>query len=231
MAIESLFTLLKNLFIFSSYVVEKSSFPMPLTKEKEKYYLDKAENGDEEAKEILIKHNLRLVAHVAKKYANFGDNDELISVGSIGLIKAVSTYRQNKGTGLATYASKCIENEILMTLRATKKHKNNISLHEPIGIDKDGNELTVIDMIADDRDVIEDVERDILMERLRHITKECLDDREYEIIKHRYGLEGNVALTQREIAKIFDISRSYISRIEKKALEKIRVHVSKEELT
>lgn len=231
MAIESLFTLLKNLFIFSSYVVEKSSFPMPLTKEKEKYYLDKAENGDEEAKEILIKHNLRLVAHVAKKYANFGDNDELISVGSIGLIKAVSTYRQNKGTGLATYASRCIENEILMTLRATKKHKNNISLHEPIGIDKDGNELTVIDMIADDRDVIEDVERDILMERLRHITKECLDDREYEIIKHRYGLEGNVALTQREIAKIFDISRSYISRIEKKALEKIRVHVSKEELT
>ena len=231
MAIESLFTLLKNLFIFSSYVVEKSSFPMPLTKEKEKYYLDKAENGDEEAKEILIKHNLRLVAHVAKKYANFGDNDELISVGSIGLIKAVSTYRQNKGTGLATYASRCIENEILMTLRATKKHKNNISLHEPIGIDKDGNELTVIDMIADDRDVIEDVERDILMETLRHITKECLDDREYEIIKHRYGLEGNVALTQREIAKIFDISRSYISRIEKKALEKIRVHVSREELT
>ena len=231
MAIESLFTLLKNLFIFSSYVVEKSSFPMPLTKEKEKYYLDKAENGDEEAKEILIKHNLRLVAHVAKKYANFGDNDELISVGSLGLIKAVSTYRQNKGTGLATYASRCIENEILMTLRATKKHKNNISLHEPIGIDKDGNELTVIDMIADDRDVIEDVERDILMERLRHITKECLDDREYEIIKHRYGLEGNVALTQREIAKIFDISRSYISRIEKKALEKIRVHVSREELT
>lgn len=231
MAIESLFTLLKNLFIFSSYVVEKSSFPMPLTKEKEKYYLDKVEDGDEEAKEILIKHNLRLVAHVAKKYANFGDNDELISVGSIGLIKAVSTYRQNKGTGLATYASRCIENEILMTLRATKKHKNNISLHEPIGIDKDGNELTVIDMIADDRDVIEDVERDILMERLRHITKECLDDREYEIIKHRYGLEGNIALTQREIAKIFDISRSYISRIEKKALEKIRVHVSREELT
>ena len=136
MAIESLFTLLKNLFIFSSYVVEKSSFPMPLTKEKEKYYLDKVEDGDEEAKEILIKHNLRLVAHVAKKYANFGDNDELISVGSIGLIKAVSTYRQNKGTGLATYASRCIENEILMTLRATKKHKNNISLHEPIGIDK-----------------------------------------------------------------------------------------------
>jgi RNA polymerase sporulation-specific sigma factor len=222
---------LKNLFIFSSYVVEKSSFAMPLTKEKEKYYLDKAENGDEEAKEILIKHNLRLVAHVAKKYANFGDNDELISVGSIGLIKAVTTYRQNKGTGLATYASRCIENEILMTLRATKKHKNNISLHEPIGVDKDGNELSVIDMIADDRDVIEEVERDILMDRLRVITKECLDEREYEIIKFRYGLEGNSALTQREIADMFDISRSYISRIEKKALEKIRNHVTKEDLS
>ena len=231
MAIEALVTLLKNLFIFSSYVVEKSSFPMPLTKEKEKYYLDKAENGDEEAKEILIKHNLRLVAHVAKKYANFGDNDELISVGSIGLIKAVTTYRQNKGTGLATYASRCIENEILMTLRATKKHKNNISLHEPIGVDKDGNELSVIDMIADDRDVIEEVERDILMDRLRVITKECLDEREYEIIKFRYGLEGNSALTQREIADMFDISRSYISRIEKKALEKIRNNVTKEDLS
>ena len=230
MAIESWFKLLKNLFIFSSYVVEKSSFPMPLTKEKEKYYLDRAEKGDEEAKEILIKHNLRLVVHVAKKYANFGDNDELISVGSIGLIKAVSTYRQGKGTGLATYASRCIENEILMTLRSSKKHRNNLSLHEPIGIDKDGNELSVIDMIADDKDVIEEVERDILMERLCAITKDCLDRREYEIIKYRYGLEGNVALTQREIAQMFNISRSYISRIEKKALEKIRGHVSKEDL-
>ncbi|MBR7163158.1 MAG: RNA polymerase sporulation sigma factor SigK [Clostridia bacterium] len=230
MALESLFAFFKNLFIFSSYVAEKSSFSMPLTKEKEKYYLDKAEAGDEGAKEILIKHNLRLVAHVAKKYANYGDNDELISVGSIGLIKAVSTYRQNKGTGLATYASRCIENEILMTLRATKKHKNNVSLYEPIGVDKDGNELSVIDMIADDKDVIEEVERDILMERLRDITKDCLDNREYEIIKYRYGLEGNVALTQREIAHMFNISRSYISRIEKKALEKIRSHVSKEEL-
>ena len=167
---------------------------------------------------------------MAKKYANFGDNDELISVGSIGLIKAVSTYRQNKGTGLATYASRCIENEILMTLRATKKHKNNISLHEPIGVDKDGNELSVIDMIADDRDVIEEVERGILMERLRDITKACLDKREYEIIKYRYGLDGNAQLTQREIAQMFDISRSYISRIEKKALEKIKMHVSKEDL-
>ncbi|MBQ9107619.1 MAG: RNA polymerase sporulation sigma factor SigK [Clostridia bacterium] len=230
MAIESLFALLKNLFIYSSYVSEKSSFPMPLSKEKEKFYLDKAESGDKEAKDILIKHNLRLVAHVAKKYANYGDNDELISVGSIGLIKAVSTYNQGKGTGLATYASRCIENEILMMLRASKKHKNNVSLSEPIGVDKEGNELTVIDMIADDKDVIDDVERDILMERLVEVTKECLDKREYDIIKHRYGLDGNGALTQREVANMFGISRSYISRIEKKALEKIREHVSREDL-
>ena len=230
MAIESLFALLKNLFIYSSYVSEKSSFPMPLSKEKEKFYLDKAESGDKEAKDILIKHNLRLVAHVAKKYANYGDNDELISVGSIGLIKAVSTYNQGKGTGLATYASRCIENEILMMLRASKKHKNNVSLSEPIGVDKEGNELTVIDMIADDKDVIDDVERDILMERLVEVTKECLDKREYDIIKHRYGLDGNGALTQREVANMFGISRSYISRIEKKALEKIRDHVSREDL-
>ena len=230
MAIESLFALLKNLFIYSSYVSEKSSFPMPLSKEKEKFYLDKAESGDKEAKDILIKHNLRLVAHVAKKYANYGDNDELISVGSIGLIKAVSTYNQGKGTGLVTYASRCIENEILMMLRASKKHKNNVSLSEPIGVDKEGNELTVIDMIADDKDVIDDVERDILMERLVEVTKECLDKREYDIIKHRYGLDGNGALTQREVANMFGISRSYISRIEKKALEKIREHVSREDL-
>ncbi|MBR2334030.1 MAG: RNA polymerase sporulation sigma factor SigK [Clostridia bacterium] len=230
MAIESLFALLKNLFIYSSYVSEKSSFPMPLSKEKEKFYLDKAESGDKEAKDILIKHNLRLVAHVAKKYANYGDNDELISVGSIGLIKAVSTYNQGKGTGLATYASRCIENEILMMLRASKKYKNNVSLSEPIGVDKEGNELTVIDMIADDKDVIDDVERDILMERLVEVTKECLDKREYDIIKHRYGLDGNGALTQREVANMFGISRSYISRIEKKALEKIREHVSREDL-
>ena len=230
MAIESLFALLKNLFIYSSYVSEKSSFPMPLSKEKEKFYLDKAESGDKEAKDILIKHNLRLVAHVAKKYANYGDNDELISVGSIGLIKAVSTYNQGKGTGLATYASRCIENEKLMMLRASKKHKNNVSLSEPIGVDKEGNELTVIDMIADDKDVIDDVERDILMERLVEVTKECLDKREYDIIKHRYGLDGNGALTQREVANMFDISRSYISRIEKKAIEKIREHVSREDV-
>ncbi len=230
MALDSLLSLLKNLIIFSSYVTEKSSFPKPLSKEKEKEYLDLAKGGDENAKEILVKHNLRLVAHIAKKYTNYGDNDELISIGSIGLIKAIESFKPDKGTQLATYASRCIENEILMTMRATKRHRQNVSLNDPIGVDKDGNELTIIDMLADNSSVIEEVENNILMERLLKITKDVLDKREYQIVRMRYGLENSPALTQREVAKILDISRSYVSRIEKRALEKIRECVDKEDL-
>lgn len=230
MALESLLALLKNLIIFSSYVTEKSSFPKPLSKEKEKEYLEKSAQGDKEAKEILVKHNLRLVAHIAKKYSNYGDNDELISIGSIGLIKAIESFKPDKGTQLATYASRCIENEILMTMRTSKKHRSNVSLNEPIGIDKDGNELVIMDMLCDDCSVIEDVENSIMMEKLLRITKAVLDEREYEIIRLRYGLGGCGALTQREVAKKFDISRSYVSRIEKKALEKIKRSVNKEDL-
>lgn len=230
MAIDSLFMLLKNLIIFSSYVTEKSSFPKPLSKEKETEYVLRAEKGDKEAKEILIKHNLRLVAHIAKKYGNFGDNDELISVGSIGLIKAIESFNHEKGTQLATYASRCIENEILMAMRVTKKHRSNMSLSEPVGVDRDGNELTLMDMLAETGSVIEDVESNILMEKIMQITKNILTDREYEIIKLRYGLGGVGALTQREVATKFGISRSYVSRIEKHALEKIREMVTKEEI-
>ena len=230
MALESLLALLKNLIIFSSYVTEKSSFPKPLSKEKEKEYLEKSVQGDKEAKEILVKHNLRLVAHIAKKYSNYGDNDELISIGSIGLIKAIESFKPDKGTQLATYASRCIENEILMTMRTSKKHRSNVSLNEPIGVDKDGNELVIMDMLCDDCSVIEDVENSIMMEKLLRITKAVLDEREYEIIRLRYGLGGCGALTQREVAKKFDISRSYVSRIEKKALEKIKRSVNKEDL-
>lgn len=231
MALENLLTLLKNLIIFSSYMTEKSSFPKPLSKEKEQEYLVLSAKGDKDAKEILVKHNLRLVAHIAKKYANYGDNDELISIGSIGLIKAVESFKSDKGTSLATYASRCIENEILMTMRATKKHRSNVSLNEPIGVDKDGNELVIMDMLESDQNVIEDVENSIMMEKLTAITKSVLDKREYEIIKMRYGLENTGALTQREVAKKFNISRSYVSRIEKKALEKIKKSVNKEDLT
>ena len=231
MALENLLTLLKNLIIFSSYMTEKSSFPKPLSKEKEQEYLVLSAEGDKDAKEILVKHNLRLVAHIAKKYANYGDNDELISIGSIGLIKAVESFKSDKGTSLATYASRCIENEILMTMRTTKKHRSNVSLNEPIGVDKDGNELVIMDMLESDQNVIEDVENSIMMEKLTAITKSVLDKREYEIIKMRYGLENTGALTQREVAKKFNISRSYVSRIEKKALEKIKKSVNKEDLT
>lgn len=230
MALESLLALLKNLVIFSSYVSEKSSFPKPLSKEKEKEYLDKCALGDEEAKEILVKHNLRLVAHIAKKYSNYGDNDELISIGSIGLIKAIESFNHEKGTALATYASRCIENEILMTMRTSKKHRSNVSLNEPIGVDKDGNELVIMDMLCDDHSVIEDVENNIMMEKLLNITRSVLTDREFEIVRYRYGLGGYPALTQREVAKKFDISRSYVSRIKKKALEKIKQSVNKEDL-
>ena len=229
MALESLFLLLKNLVIFSSYVTEKSSFPKPLSKEKEEEYVRLAEQGDKEAKEILIKHNLRLVAHIAKKYANYGDNDELISVGSIGLIKAVDSFKTGRGTQLATYASRCIENEILMTLRVTKKHRQSVSLSDPIGVDKDGNELTIMDMLSEGGSVIEDVESNILMEKLGEITSQCLTDREYEIVKMRYGLGGVPALTQREVATKFGISRSYVSRIEKHALAKIKERLVEEE--
>lgn len=231
MALENLLTLLKNLIIFSSYMTEKSSFPKPLSKENEQEYLVLSAKGDKDAKEILVKHNLRLVAHIAKKYANYGDNDELISIGSIGLIKAVESFKSDKGTSLATYASRCIENEILMTMRTTKKHRSNVSLNEPIGVDKDGNELVIMDMLESDQNVIEDVENSIMMEKLTAITKSVLDKREYEIIKMRYGLENTGALTQREVAKKFNISRSYVSRIEKKALEKIKKSVNKEDLT
>lgn len=211
-------------------MTEKSSFPKPLSKEKEQEYLLLSEKGDKEAKEILVKHNLRLVAHIAKKYANYGDNDELISIGSIGLIKAIESFKSDKGTSLATYASRCIENEILMTMRTSKKHRSNVSLNEPIGVDKDGNELVIMDMLESDQNVIEDVENSIMMEKLSAITKSVLDEREYQIIKLRYGLENTGALTQREVAKKFNISRSYVSRIEKKALEKIKKSVNKDDL-
>ncbi len=229
MAIESILLLLRNLLIFSSYVSEKSSFPKPLSKDKELEYILKASTGDKNAKEILIKHNLRLVAHIAKKYANYGDNDELISIGSIGLIKAIDTFNADKGTQLATYASRCIENEILMTMRLSKKYRNNVSLNDSVGVDRDGNELNLIDMLAENGSVIEDVENNILMENMLALTKLVLTEREYNIIKLRYGLGETAALTQREVAKLFGISRSYISRIEKKALEKIKQNINLED--
>ena len=206
-------------------------FPKPLSAEDEAKYLTAfKEKGDQKAKEMLIKHNLRLVAHIAKKYQGAEDTDDLISVGSIGLIKAINTYTPNKGTQLATYTARCIENEILMLLRANKKHKNNVSLYDTIGQDKDGNELNVIDLLSEQEDgVLIKVENRLLRQKFLSVMKECLDPREFKIICLRYGLKGGRPLAQREVASLLKISRSYISRIEKKAIEKLREEIKRRE--
>lgn len=226
MVFEGFYALIKGIMFFASYVDSKNSFSHPLTSEKEKEYLLKSQQGDIEARDMLIEHNMRLVAHIAKKYANYPDADELLSVGSIGLIKAIKTYQDGKGTQLSTYAARCIENEMLMTLRANKKNKTNLSLYEPVGTDKEGNEITLMDLMSVDDDLlVESVENKILREKMMLLIKKALDIREFEIIKMRYGLDDGVIVPQREVAKFFGISRSYISRIEKKSIEKLREHI------
>lgn len=223
MLLGGIFALLSNLLFFSGYVKNKNCFPKPLSPEKERELLNKIAEGDREARDELIKHNMRLVVHIVKKYSNYGDNDELISVGSIGLIKAVNSYHEGKGTQFATYASKCIENEILMVIRAGKKYRNTKSLYEPVSYDKDGNEVTLIDLIGlDEESVISKVESRIVQEKLIEIAKKVLDEREYEIVMLRYGINADKAYTQNEVAEKYGISRSYVSRIEKKALFKLR---------
>ena len=204
-------------------------FPKPLSQEEEKECLERyRKSGDLSAKEKLIKHNLRLVAHVVKKYQGAYDNDDLISTGTIGLIKAINTYNPDKNTLLATYTAKCIENEILMLLRANKKRLKDVSLSDSVGTDKDGNELTLMDLIPDDKEpLVEQVEIKTQNKKFLLIVKRCLTQREYVVIKLRYGLEGVTPLPQREVAKLLKISRSYISRIEKKSIEKIREEIKK----
>ena len=226
MFLTGIFALLSNLLFFSGYVKNKNCFPKPLSPEKEKELLDKIAEGDKSARDDLIRHNMRLVVHIVKKYTNYGDNDELISVGSIGLIKAVNSYHEGKGTQFATYASRCIENEILMVIRANKKYKNTKSLYEPVSFDKDGNEVALIDLIGQDEEsVITKVESKIVQERLLKVAKKVLDEREYEIIMLRYGINRDKAYTQNEVADKYEISRSYVSRIEKKALFKLKMFI------
>ena len=215
--------LFSKIFFFTGMVQGKGTFPKPLSAEDEKKYLALARQGNREAKEILIRHNMRLVAHVVKKYTGAAETDDLISVGSIGLIKAINTYQEGKGTALATYTARCIENEILMLLRSGKKHKNNVSLTDPVGTDKDGNELTLMDLLSEKEDsVFAQVEKNIQREKFVAVLKEFLNDREFTILAMRYGLLDGAALPQREVAKQLGISRSYISRIEKRAIEKAR---------
>lgn len=222
--------LFSKIFFFTGLVQNKGTFPKPLSAQDEKKYLALARAGDKEAKEILIKHNMRLVAHVVKKYAGAAETDDLISVGSIGLIKAINTFQEGKGTVLATYTARCIENEILMLLRSGKKHKNNVSITDPVGTDKDGNELTLMDLLSEKEDsVFSQVEKSIQREKFIAVLKKFLTEREFTIISLRYGLEDGTALPQREVAKKLGISRSYISRIEKRAIEKARENLNKDD--
>ena len=222
--------LVGKIFFLTGVVQNKGTFPKPLSPEDEKKYLALARSGDENAKNILISHNMRLVAHVVKKYTGAAETDDLLSVGSIGLIKAINTFQDGKGTQLATYTARCIENEILMMLRSGKKHKNVVSLSDPVGVDKDGNELTVIDLLAEKEDsVFSQVEKSILREKFVARLKTFLTAREFNILSTRYGLEDGVAMPQREVAKKLGISRSYISRIEKRAIEKARENLSKDD--
>ncbi len=232
MIIESFITFMNKIMLFSSYVDNVSHFPKPLSPEEEKIQIEKFRNGDEEAKRILISHNLRLVAHIVKKYSNSTkDADDLISVGAIGLIKAINSYSSAKGTQLSTYAARCIENEILMLFRAQKKHQSTVSLEETLGADTDSGEVSLSDVVADvEPDVMEQVESNILTEKLINIIKNSLTSREYKILVMRYGIGGTVAYTQKEVAKKLGISRSYISRLEKKALEIIKTKVTEQKL-
>lgn len=211
------------IYYFALHVKGAGAFPPPLSAEREAELLEKSRNGDDGARNELIEHNLRLVAHIVKKYYNTGaDQDDMISIGTIGLIKAVSTFNTDKGIHLATYASRCIENEILMFFRNQKKTAQDVFISDPIDTDKDGNTLTLIDVIADKSDIADEIDTKIKVEKLRVILPICLTERERLIIEMRYGLCGREELTQREIAKKLNISRSYVSRIEKSALEKLR---------
>ena len=200
------------------------TFPKPLTAEEERLYLKRYEEGDQEARKVLIERNLRLVAHVAKKYQGSDeDSDDLISIGTIGLIKAVATFDNSKNNRLATYAARCIDNERLMMLRMRKKTSREVSLYEPIGMDKEGNEINLLDIIEGENvDVPEIMDLEADTRRLYQILHKVLSEREQEVLRLRYGLFGEEEKTQREIAQRLNISRSYVSRIEKTALKKLK---------
>ena len=222
MIYESFAKFMGQICCFTSFVSSIQGFPKPLSKEDEIKWIEKLENGNSEAREVLINHNLRLVAHIVKKYQNQNDDKEdLISIGTIGLIKAIDSYSPDKGTKLATYAARCIDNEILMLFRSSKKSRNDVSLYDPIGFDKEGNEICLIDVVKDNGMSINDVV--IQQMDLEKIEKNLdqLTERERDIIVRRFGLGHHQEETQQEIANSYGISRSYVSRIEKRALLKL----------
>ncbi len=218
-----LFQIISNIYYFALHVTTQGSFPPPLSAQKEEKLLEESSKGNLDARNKLIEHNLRLVAHIVKKYyAPDCDPDDLISIGTVGLIKAVSTFKATKGIRLATYASRCIENELLMHFRSKKKTAQDVYISDPIDTDKDGNTLTLMDIIADNNDISEALDTKMKLEKLKVYIYSALDERELNIIEMRYGIGGKGELTQREIAKKLGISRSYVSRIETAALKKLK---------
>ncbi len=229
MFFEGLMYLIGKLMFFTGAVIGgNGSFPKPLSREEEAECIRKMREGDKSAKDKLVNHNMRLVAHIVKKYNGSAETDDLISVGSIGLIKAINTFEPSKGSQLATYTARCIENEILMLLRANKKYKNDVSIYDTVGADKDGNELTLIDLLYEKEDVVfASVDKSLEREKFIEQLEKLLTKREFTVICLRYGLKCERSYAQREVAKFLKISRSYISRIEKKAIEKLKDAVKK----
>ncbi len=208
---------------FALHLTASGSFPRPLTAAQERECLQKIKEGDQQARDYFIEHNLRLVAHIIKKYyASYKEQEDLISIGTIGLIKAVGTFDSNKGIRFATYASRCIENEILMHFRGRKKYAQDLYIQDPIDVDTEGNALTLMDIMAQDGDILEDVDRKLKSDRLHSYINQALDAREQQVIRLRYGLDGKAPMAQREVAALLGISRSYVSRIEKKAVGILR---------
>ena len=217
-----LYSIISGIFYLALHPTNTGSFPPPLSKEVEEELIEKMQTGDKAARDKLIEHNLRLVAHVVKKYyTERVDQDDLISIGTIGLIKGVSTFKPNKGIKLATYAARCVENEILMHFRSLKKTAQDISINDPIETDKEGNDLSLIDVIADEANIFDKIDLRIKTENLKKFIDEVLTPREKIIISLRFGLISGKENTQREVAQKLKISRSYVSRIEKKALKKL----------
>ena len=221
---ELLAFLASHLLYFALHLEKSSTFPKPLSAVQEQEYFQRLEQGDEKAREKLIEHNLRLAAHIARKYTVPGyDADDLISIGTVGLIKGVGTFKPGTGTQLSTYCARCIENEILMCLRASQKRKGDVSLQEPIGTDGEGNEITLIDVLGTDPEAVHgEVERRVSLQSIRELAEHGLKGREATVIRMRYGLMDGKAYAQQEVAERLGISRSYISRIEKKALERLK---------
>lgn len=218
--------LVRGLLFLTGYLQTGRSFPQPLTPEEEAHYLERMRQGDDEARAVLIERNLRLVAHIAKKFDDTGeDADDLIGIGTVGLIKGVDTFDPGKGTRLATYAARCIENEILMHLRATRRSRREVFLQNPVGVDREGNEITLMDMLPADGDGVEEtVGRRMLSRRVRQAVKQ-LGPRERKVLELRFGLDGKNRHTQREVARVLGISRSYVSRLEKRAVRQLTRHV------